>query len=135
MSSPAPALDAIKLALAGTNEIFISEVFGKRNFDALDLVYTADAFILPPGAPLISGRAAIKEFWGSLIESVNATSASLTSVEVMPSGKGVVEIGSATLTIQPEGQAASELVVKYVVYWLEEDGRWKWHVDIWNANS
>jgi ketosteroid isomerase-like protein len=47
----------------------------------------------------------------------------------------VVEIGSATLTIQPEGQAASELVVKYVVYWLEEDGRWKWHVDIWNANS
>jgi len=27
------------------------------------------------------------------------------------------------------------LEVKYVVYWRQEDGRWKWHVDIWNPNS
>jgi hypothetical protein len=25
--------------------------------------------------------------------------------------------------------------VKYVVYWQQEDSRWKWHVDIWNPNS
>jgi hypothetical protein len=25
--------------------------------------------------------------------------------------------------------------VKYVVYWREEDGRWQWHVDIWNPNA
>jgi ketosteroid isomerase-like protein len=50
----------------------------------------------------------------------------------MPSGDGVVEIGQATLAIQPEGQAASSLPVKYVVYWRQEEGQWKWHVDIWN---
>jgi len=50
----------------------------------------------------------------------------------MPTGDGVVEIGQATLSIQPEGQPPSELVVKYVVYWRQEDGKWKWHVDIWN---
>jgi ketosteroid isomerase-like protein len=53
----------------------------------------------------------------------------------MPAGDGIVEIGSATLTIQPEGQGASELGVKYVVYWRQEDARWKWHVDIWNTNA
>jgi len=28
-----------------------------------------------------------------------------------------------------------EMEAKYVVYWRQEDGRWKWHVDIWNANA
>jgi ketosteroid isomerase-like protein len=135
MASPTPTLDTIRLAMASTNEIFNSEVFGKRNFDALDLIYTPDARILPPGAPMISGRAAIKEFWSGLVQAVNASSAVLESVDVMPAGDSVVEIGKAVLAIHPEGQAAGSLEVKYVVFWKQEDSRWKWHVDIWNPNS
>jgi ketosteroid isomerase-like protein len=130
-----PALDHLKLSMANTNDLFNTEVFGKRNFAALDQIYTTDARILPPGGPMISGRPAIKEFWSNLIQSVNAISALLTSVDVMPAGDGVVEIGQATLTVQPEGQALSEMEVKYVVYWRQEDGRLKWHVDIWNQNA
>jgi len=132
MATPHAALDAIKLAMASTNEIFNIEVFGKRNFSALDEIYTANAYILPPGGPMVSGRPGITEFWSNLIQSVNATAAVLKSIEVLPTGDGVVEIGQATLAIQPEGQAASSLEVKYVVYWRQEDGKWKWHVDIWN---
>jgi ketosteroid isomerase-like protein len=121
--------------MARTNELFNMEVFGKQNFDALDDIYTADARILPPGAPMISGRKAIKEFWSSLIQSANAKSAVLASVEVFPAGDGVVEIGRATLTLQPAAQTAAELEVKYVVYWRPENGLWKWHVDIWNQSS
>lgn len=136
MASPTPAaLDQIKLAMASTNDIFNTEVVGKRNFAALDKIYTADARILPPGAPLVSGRPAIKQFWSNLIQSANAKSAVLTSIDVMPAGDGVVEIGSAKLTIEPEGQGTAEITVKYVVYWRQEDARWKWHVDIWNQNS
>ena len=54
---------------------------------------------------------------------------------LMPAGDGVVEIGRAVLTVEPDGHAAAEIEVKYVVYWKPEDGRWKWHVDIWNPNS
>ena len=121
--------------MASTNEIFNSEVFQKRNFDALDDVYTKHARILPPGAPMISGRAEIKQFWANMIQSANAKSAVLTSVDVMATGDGIVEIGKAVLTVQPEGQATAEVEVKYVVYWRNEDGRWKWHVDIWNPNA
>ena len=128
-------LSAIKQSMAKTNDLFNSEVFGKRNFDALDQIYTTDAHILPPGAPPASGRQAIKAFWSGLIQSVNAKSAVLESVKVMPTGDGVVEIGKALLTIEPPGQAQSEIDVKYVVFWREEDGRWKWHVDIWNMNE
>jgi ketosteroid isomerase-like protein len=136
MSTPiTAALDEIKLAMASTNRLFTAEVVGNRNFAALDQIYTAEARILPPGGPMVSGRPAIKEFWSELVQAVNARSAALTSVEVMPAGDGVVEIGRAVLSLAPEGQGTVEMEVKYVVYWRQEDGRWKWHVDIWNQNS
>ena len=127
-------LDQIKLAMAQTNELFNSEVVAKRNFAALDDVYTTNARILPPGAPMISGREPIKKFWSDLIQSADGKSAVLTSVDVLPAGDGVVEIGRATLTVAPQGESTN-LEVKYVVYWRQEAGRWKWHVDIWNANA
>ena len=91
--------------------------------------------ILPPGLPMISGRKAIKQFWSEMIRSANAKSATLESIDVMPAGDGVVEIGRAVLTVEPDGQAAVQIEVKYVVYWQQEQGRWKWHVDIWNPNA
>ena len=84
---------------------------------------------------MISGRTAIKDFWSNLIQSANATSAVLASDDVIPTGDGFLEIGRATLAVHPQGGSAAELEVKYVVYWKEEGGLWKWHFDIWNQNS
>ncbi len=84
---------------------------------------------------MVSGLPAIKEFWSNLIHGVNAKSALLTAVDVIPSGDGMVEIGRAKLEIEPAGQGPAELDVKYLVYWRQEDGLWKWHIDIWNRNS
>jgi ketosteroid isomerase-like protein len=136
MSTPAHSSpQQLRLAVADTNDLFNAEVFGKRNFDALDDIYTSGARILPPGAPMITGRKSIKDFWSNMIQSVSAKSATLESVEVIPAGDGAVEIGRAVLTVEPEGQPAAQMEVKYVVYWQQEQGRWKWHVDIWNTNS
>jgi ketosteroid isomerase-like protein len=130
-----PNLTEIKRRMAETNDLFNAEVFGKRNFAALDQIYTSTARILPPGAQMIAGREAIKRFWSDLVISVNAKSAVLTSLDVMAAGEGLVEIGSATLTIEPPGQSPAQMEVKYVVFWREENDRWKWHVDIWNSNA
>jgi ketosteroid isomerase-like protein len=133
--SEQPNIEGIRLTMASTNELFNTEVFGKRNFDALDQIYTADARILPPGTDMISGRKAIKEFWSNLVHSVNARSAVLASEDVMLAGDGALEIGRATLSLEPNGSPTTQMIVKYVVYWRQESGRWKWHVDIWNQNS
>ncbi len=125
----------IKSGMAKTNELFNAEVFDKHNFDALDQIYTSTARILPPGAPMISGRASIKKFWADMVQSAHAKSAVLESVDVLQSGGCAVEIGKATLTVEPPGQAEAQVEVKYVVYWQQEDGLWKWHIDIWNTNS
>jgi ketosteroid isomerase-like protein len=135
MATPTLAIDQIKQGMASTNGIFNTEVFQKRNFHALDEVYTVDARILPPGAPMISGLPAIKQFWSDMIQSANAKSAVLTSIDVMQSGDGIVEIGKAVLTVGPADQPPAEIEVKYVVFWQLDGGRWKWHVDIWNPNA
>src|SRR3954466_1281132 len=58
-------LQQLQREIAQTNDLFNTEVFGKRNLDALDQTCTAGARILPPGAPSISGRTDIKAFWAN----------------------------------------------------------------------
>src|SRR5947208_9238911 len=106
--SPQPQLDQVKAAMAAVNKLFNEDVVGKRNLAALDDVYTADARILPPGAPMVSGREAIRQFWAGMIQAVNAKSAELFSVEVMPAGDDIVEIGRAVLTIEPTPGATAQ---------------------------
>jgi ketosteroid isomerase-like protein len=118
-------------AMRRTNELMDSEVLKKQNIDAFDLIYTASARILPPGGPMIQGRENIKSFWKQAIAAMGATSVKLSTVDAEAAGDGVVEIGSAELTVAG-GQMAA---LKYVVYWKQEDGVWKWNVDIWNANA
>src|SRR5882757_4725583 len=96
--------DAVLAAMRRTNEIFNSEVAGKQNMDALDLVYTADARILPPGAPMIQGREPIKAFWKQAIAAMDVKSAVLATVDAELAGDTVVEIGRADLTLG-SGQA------------------------------
>lgn len=84
---------------------------------------------------MIAGRPAIKKFWSEMVVGAYAKSAALFSVDVIQAGEGVVEIGGAVLTIASPGQNEARMEVKYVEYWQEEDGRWKWHVDIWNPNA
>ena len=114
-----------------TNDLFKTSVVGKQNFDALDEIYTADARVLPPGAEMVEGRAQIKSFWRGAISGMKIQDATLTTVEAMSLGDQIFEIGRADLTVG-EGQVVK---IKYVVLWKQEDGRWKWHVDIWNPNS
>jgi ketosteroid isomerase-like protein len=122
--------DAVSAGMRQTNELFCAEVGGKRNIEALDRVYTSDARILPPGAPMVEGRQAIKEFWAQAIPGLDVKSVTLATVTAEMAGDSVVEIGRAEL-VTPAGTA----VAKYVVHWKQENGAWKWTVDIWNMNQ
>jgi ketosteroid isomerase-like protein len=69
--------------------------------------------------------------WGRGITSRLSPVSELAIVHAEPAGDGVVEIGRADLTVA-DGQVVT---VKYVVHWKQEDGGWKWNVDIWNPNQ
>ena len=117
--------------IQAANRIFEEQVVGQRNLDALDNVYTKDARILPPGGEMVSGRENIKAFWKAAMDSMNVSTATLETVQFEAHGDAGFEIGKATLNFVAGGSVA----VKYVVIWKQEDGMWKWAVDIWNPNA
>lgn len=123
--------EAVLAAMHQTNEFFNTEVVSKKNIDGLDQVYTMDAHVLPPGANMIHGREKIKDFWQQAIAALGLQGAVLTTLVAESLGDRVFEIGQAVLTLG-EGR---NVTVKYVVQWKQEEGRWKWHVDIWNQNE
>jgi ketosteroid isomerase-like protein len=117
-------------AMKATNALFTEEVIAKGNVGALERIYTADARVLPPGAEMVSGLPAIQQFWADAIKEFGLRRAVLEIVDAMCAGDGVVEIGRADVETADGGSSA-----KTVIFWRQEGGRWKWHVDIWNANS
>jgi ketosteroid isomerase-like protein len=118
-------------AMQRTNELFEAQVVGRQNVDDLDRVYTSNARVLPPGSPMLEGREQAKTFWRGAITALGLKSAKLTSIHAKAVGDCVIEIGRADLLVG-SGNTAT---VKYVVQWKQEDGNWKWDVDIWNANG
>jgi ketosteroid isomerase-like protein len=123
--------ETVLAAMRKTNDLFNSHVVGKQNVDELDQVYTRDARVLPPGAPMLEGREQAKGFWQGAIQALGLKSAKLKTVDAEAIGDRVFEIGRAELLVG----SGETIIVKYVVQWKQENGDWKWHVDIWNTNQ
>ncbi len=80
---------------------------------------------------MVEGREQIKAFWRGAIAGLGLKSAKLTTVDAEAVGDRVFEIGRAELLVGGH----DTVTVKYVVQWKQEDGHWKWHVDIWNMSQ
>ena len=92
----------------------------------------ADAYVLPPGASMVKGRADIQKFWASAMQ--HHGDIKLTTLDVKPLGPDAArEIGTAifrTKDANPQDEA-----LKYAVVWQREDGQWKLLQDIWNMDK
>lgn len=122
----------VREAINAANHRFIERFNAGDIAAAAEGVYTRDARVLPPGTPLVRGRENIKAFWQSAAASLGLKRVELSTVELEGHAGGAHEIGRAELTIGP---AEEQAVGKYVVVWKEEDGEWKWDVDIWNMDT
>ena len=128
----APAIDSeARAAIDAVNRRFEAAIGRGDAAGAAREVYTRDCHIMPPGAPTVRGRAAAEQFWPAAVAQLGAASVALTTEELQPLGDGAYEIGRATLTLEGGGQASA----KYVVVWRQQDGEWRWHVDIWNMDA
>ena len=124
--------DSIAEAIAQANARFV-ERFNEGDIAGAAEVYTEDARILPPGAEMISGKAAIREFWAGAAEAFGIKSVTLETVVLeQQSADSACEIGRFSLN------GADGLLDqgKYVVVWQQgDDGAWRWNWDIWNSSQ
>jgi uncharacterized protein (TIGR02246 family) len=119
--------EAVRKAVDEGNRKF-GAAAGRGDFAAIAALYTDDAKVLPPDAPIVTGRKGIEEFWRAAAAALGLTGVRLRTLDLEVIGDAAVEVGEADLTLS-SGQAK----VKYVVVWRRDaDGKWCLHVDIWN---
>jgi uncharacterized protein (TIGR02246 family) len=100
-----------------------------KDYAGMAAFYTDDAKLLPPDAPIVSGRKAIEDFWRTAANALGLTGVMLKTIDLEVTGDMACEVGEAGLQLS-SGQAK----VKYVVVWLRGgDGEWRLHRDIWNS--
>jgi len=100
----------------------------RKDYAGMAGLYTENAKVLPPDAPIISGRKAIEEFWRTAANTLGLTDVTLKTIDLEITGDTAYEVGEADLKLS-SGQAK----VKYLVVWIRGgDGQWRLHRDIWN---
>jgi ketosteroid isomerase-like protein len=103
--------------------------------DSIAEYYHPNALVLPPNMAPIHGRAAVRTFFATL----NAVSPTLAlhADSVWASGSSAVELGRWTWT-WPAGKRPPGVPPmdsgKYIVRWVQENGRWLMAQDIWNSD-
>jgi ketosteroid isomerase-like protein len=103
----------------------------EKDGEALGAMYTQDAQLLPPNEEIVSGRAAIQDYWQAGLDAGAFAEAKLTTDEAEGFGDTAWEVGRYALQ-DSTGNTIDE--GKYVVIWKSTDAGWKLHRDIWNSS-
>jgi ketosteroid isomerase-like protein len=127
----APALAQDKATIERLNARFTA-AFNSGDFASAAASYSEDAYVPPPGAGIVKGRAAIQSFWSKAGETLGDLK--LTTLEVSPLGNAAArEIGTPSAkTKAPQPQ---DIGGKYVVIWHRAGDDWKITTDIWNSDK
>ena len=123
-------------AIKNTNLKF-AEIFKRGDAAGIAALYTRDARLMPPDAPLMTGTEAITAFWQGAMN-MGIKEATLETIDVESSGGDLAtEIGQFTLSMEtPDGRGDRVAQIgKYIVLWKRDGETWKLHADIWNGNA
>jgi len=132
LTSPCWA-QAARKAIEQGNRDFVA-AFTRGDAASIGALYTENATLMPPGAPMTHGRAAIQAFWQGTIEA-GIKNVSLRTVSVDAHGAIAREIGRFAMDVPAQQQQVTRIEGKYVVIWKKVAGRWQLDVDIWNSDK
>jgi uncharacterized protein (TIGR02246 family) len=123
----------IKADIDAANAKFVA-AFNKGDAAGVAQLYTEQATVMPPGAPLAKGRPAIQAFWQGAMQN-GVKNVSLKAVQVDQFGPAAREIGTFSLDAPNAQKQMAHVEGKYVVLWRRSAGSWKLDTDIWNADQ
>jgi len=107
--------------------------------DSIAEFYAADAVIMPPNMATMTGKDAIKAFFATLNTMDPKPTLTLRAEAVHAAGGLAMERGRWNWTYPagaklPPGMPAADSG-KYVVHWMQENGKWLMMDDIWNSDT
>jgi uncharacterized protein (TIGR02246 family) len=128
LAVPRAHADPVRDAVEAGNRAFITAFLAGDARAVADL-YTENAQVIAPGAPVARGRPAIEAAWQKSIDA-GVKELTLQTADVESSGDLACETGVVRLVARDGGVTEG----RYVVVWKRTDGRWRLHRDIWNAD-
>jgi uncharacterized protein (TIGR02246 family) len=133
-SGIAPPVVDLKAQISA-NEAAWAAAANRGDVAAVAAMYTDTATMLPPGADIQKGRAAIEKTVGSIGRS-GVRNFTLTTLDVEQLGPSAVrEIGQFSLDAPGPKKKWVKVYGKYATVWKLVDGKWLLDVDIWNMNK
>jgi ketosteroid isomerase-like protein len=115
------------------NETF-SKMAANHDLDGAMALYTPDAKVLPPGAPMCEGTSAIRDFLQMFLK-MGFQSIEFESLVVDGTEDFVVDVGRYRLRMQPPGTEPMLDVGKYIaVFKRQMDGSLRMAYDTFNSD-
>jgi uncharacterized protein (TIGR02246 family) len=113
-----------------------SAAAAKNDLDSTVAFYADDAVLLPPNAPIVQGRKAIRDMWAGLISPGVSLSWKATKVEAADSGELAYLYGTyADSAPDAKGGPPVHDTGKILEIWKKQaDGNWKCIVDTYNSD-
>jgi ketosteroid isomerase-like protein len=111
------------------------KAYNAGNADAVASLYDERAVLLPPGAPAVNGRAAIKAFFAK--DTAESAKAGVKfSLGSKPAGGVSGDMGwqSGTYAVKDKSGKVVE-VGKYLSVSMKKGGKWLYVRDTWNADG
>jgi ketosteroid isomerase-like protein len=134
-SAPEPDLTTEENAIRAADEQW-SAAAGKNDLDGTVAFYSDGAVLLPPNAPLMQGKKAIRDAWAGLIGPNVSLSWKPTKIELAKSGELGYLYGTYQDSVKdPKGGPPVSDTGKIVEIWKKQaDGKWKCIVDTYNSD-
>ena len=128
---PDPAADKAKME---ADALAWFDHYAKADGEAMGNLYAEDALLMPPGAPAVTGRAAIKTFLGEDAAKAKAAGISIKNAAVTGSGvDGDMGWISGTYTVlDASGKTIDS--GNYLSVHRRVNGAWPYIRDTWNSD-
>ena len=107
-----------------------------RDVDRAVAQYADDAFWLPPNAPIVTGKEAIRAGWSKLLASPGLSiDWQITKLDISRAGDLAYTLYAYQLTIQgPDGKSITDHGKDMAVWKKQRDGSWKMVADTFNSD-
>ena len=123
--------DSAKAAIEAIN-VRYARYLNANQADSVALLFAENGVMMPPSAPAVVGRDAIRTFLTSNGMPPGAT-LSFAVVDVAANGPIAIERGSYTFTMPAQGRTpAMSMAGKYFVHWHNVNGTWVQAATIWS---
>ena len=103
--------------------------------DSLLALMADDVIIMPPGEPVLKGKAAVRTWYEQFVKQMRTSSLKITDRELLIGGDHATEVAGFEWTLVPV--AGGQQIVdrgSYIQLWKRQpDGRWVFSREVWNS--